>query len=329
MQDIDEMKKKNSTLLPKWAPPEDKIRGKMVADFNLSSKSWFGVGGVCDLYFQPADVDDLVRFLQYLPIEIPIYPLGSASNLIIRSGGLRGVVIKLGSAIATIELQDNLLHVGAGALDQTVAKYAAKFGLAGCEFYAGIPGTIGGALMMNAGAHDNDTSSILQGARALDRQGKLYHFTNSDFSYGYRTSRLSDCGLIFISATFGLKKDQPSNIKARILDIEKARKQSQPIRSRTGGSTFKNPTFDSAWKIIDAHGLRGFKIGGAQISEKHCNFMINNGNATSEDLEMLGEHVRTQIYNKSGMMLDWEIRRVGFTKTTDDVLDSTIVKDMH
>jgi UDP-N-acetylmuramate dehydrogenase len=296
------------------------VRGQLLRGETLAPFTWFRVGGRADALFLPADADDLAQFLSALSPDIPLLPIGVGSNLIVRDDGVPGVVVRLaGRAWAQIEaLDDARVKAGAGALDAMVAKAAAKAGVAGLEFYAGIPGTIGGALTMNAGCYGRETKDVLIGATALDRAGKRLSLTNTDFGFTYRHNVMPE-GLIFLEATFQGSPDDPAAVTARMAEITAKREASQPIREKTGGSTFKNPIGPngeklSAWKLNDEAGMRGYRRGGAQVSEKHANFLINTGDATAADIEGLGEDVRAAVKTKHGIELEWEIKRVGRIK---------------
>lgn len=293
------------------------VRGQLLEGENLAPFTWFRVGGPADALFLPADGDDLAQFLAVLPPHVPLLPVGVGSNLIVRDGGVEGVVVRLaGRQFAQIEpLENGRIRAGAGALDSMVAKAAAKAGIAGLEFYVGVPGTIGGALTMNAGCYGRETKDVLLEATALDRTGKRITLSNTDFGFTYRHNALPE-GLIFLDATFQGSPDDPAAITARMAEIMAKREGSQPIREKTGGSTFKNPVNAqgeklSAWKLNDEAGMRGHRRGGAQVSEKHANFLINRGDATAADIESLGEDVRAAVKAKHGIELEWEIRRVG------------------
>ena len=293
------------------------VRGQLLRGENLAPFTWFRVGGPADALFLPADEDDLAAFLAALPADVPLLPIGVGSNLIVRDGGVTGVVIRLaGRAFAQIEaLGDARIRAGAGALDSMVAKAAAKAGVAGVEFYVGVPGTVGGALTMNAGCYGRETRDVLLEATALTRSGERITLANADFGFTYRHSALSD-GLIFLDATFQGTPDDPDAIAARMNEITAKRESSQPIREKTGGSTFKNPLAPngdklSAWMLVDEAGMRGAKRGGAQVSDKHANFLINTGHATAADIEGLGEEVRAAVKAKRDLELQWEIKRVG------------------
>jgi len=293
------------------------VRGQLLRNESLAPFTWFRVGGPADAVFLPADADDLAQFLAELPASVPILPIGVGSNLIVRDAGIAGVVVRLaGRNWAQVEALDGArVRAGAGALDSMVAKGAGKAGIAGLEFYVGVPGTIGGALTMNAGCYGSETKDVLVEATALDRTGKRITLTHADFGFTYRHNALPD-GLIFLDATFQGKADAPDAITARMAEITSRREASQPIREKTGGSTFKNPIGAdgeklSAWKLNDEAGMRGYRRGGAQVSEKHANFLINTGEATAADIEGLGEDVRAAVKARHGIELEWEIKRIG------------------
>jgi UDP-N-acetylmuramate dehydrogenase len=297
--------------------PLPPVRGQLLRGETLAPFTWFRVGGPADVLFLPADADDLAEFIAALPQDIPVMPIGVGSNMIVRDGGVSGVVIRLaGRAFAQIEpLGDNKIKAGAGALDSMVAKAAAKAGIAGLEFYVGVPGTIGGALTMNAGCYGRETKDILVEATVLTRMGERIVVPASEFGFTYRHNALPP-DLIFLNATFQGVGDAPEAITARMAEITAKREGSQPIREKTGGSTFKNPLSPSgeklsAWMLVDEAGMRGHRRGGAQVSEKHANFLINTGEATAADIEGLGEDVRAAVKAKQGISLEWEIKRVG------------------
>ena len=297
--------------------PLPPVRGQLLRGETLAPFTWFRVGGPADVLFLPADADDLAEFMAALPQNIPVMPIGVGSNMIIRDGGVGGVVIRLaGRAFAQIEaLGDNKIKAGAGALDSMVAKAAAKAGIAGLEFYVGVPGTIGGALTMNAGCYGRETKDVLVEATVLTRMGERIVIPASEFGFTYRHNALPP-DLIFLNATFQGVADAPDAITARMAEITAKREGSQPIREKTGGSTFKNPLSQSgeklsAWMLVDEAGMRGHRRGGAQVSEKHANFLINTGDATAADIEGLGEDVRAAVKAKHGIQLEWEIKRVG------------------
>ncbi|MBO6758576.1 MAG: UDP-N-acetylmuramate dehydrogenase [Roseibium sp.] len=288
------------------------VRGKLRANQPLSAVTWFRTGGPAQLMFQPADEDDLAAFLKVLPADIPVLPIGLGSNLLIRDGGLEGVVIRLSAkGFGGIDAAGlNRLRIGAAVPDKRLAEAAAKASLGGFAFYAGIPGAIGGALRMNAGAHGTETRERMVELTALDRSGNRHVLTNADMGYAYRHSSASK-DLIFTQAVFeGIPLGEAA-IRKEMADVITHRETAQPIREKTGGSTFKNPPGSSAWKVIDAAGCRGLTVGGAQMSEMHCNFMINTGSATGHDLELLGETVRARVLAHSGTRLEWEIKRLG------------------
>jgi len=293
------------------------VRGQLLRNEPVASFTWFRVGGAADALFLPADADDLAAFLRALPKEVPVAVLGVGSNVIVRDGGVPGVVIRLaGRQFAQIEaLEGARIRAGAGALDSMTAKAAAKAGVAGLEFLVGVPGTIGGALTMNAGCYGAETKDVLVEATAIDRAGERVVIPAADFGFAYRRNALP-AGLIFLDATFQGHPDDPTAIAARMNEITARREASQPIREKTGGSTFKNPTSPtgeklSAWKLVDEAGMRGARRGGAQVSEKHANFLINAADATAADIEGLGEEVRAAVKNKCGVDLEWEIKRIG------------------
>jgi UDP-N-acetylmuramate dehydrogenase len=288
-----------------------KLRGRLLANESLAPLTWFRVGGPAQVLFTPQDEDDLVYFLKALPQELSVYVVGVGSNLIVRDGGMPGVVIRLSPrGFGGARVEGDIICTGAAALDRRVAETAAAANLAGLEFYFGIPGSIGGALRMNAGANGAETKDVLVETTGVDRSGNVHTFSNTDMNFVYR-----DCGVdpavIFTSARFRGKPTPPEAIRARMEEVQKHRESAQPIRDKTGGSTFKNPPGNSAWKLIDAAGCRGLRVGGAQVSELHCNFLINTGNATGHDIETLGETVRTRVKQASGIELHWEIKRIG------------------
>lgn len=286
------------------------VRGRLSAGGALANVTWFRVGGPADALFKPADLEDLQSFLRDTPHSIPVTPIGVGSNLLVRDGGVDGVVLRLGREFAEVTVDGTELEAGAAALDATVAKTAANAGLAGLEFYSGIPGTIGGALRMNAGAYGSETKDVLIWAEALDRNGALQRLTPEEMGFAYRHSSVP-ADWIFTRARFRVEPGDETAIRARMAEIQESRGASQPIRSRTGGSTFRNPPGGKAWQTIDAAGCRGLRVGGAQVSEQHCNFLINTGDATAADLETLGEEVRRRVKDSQGIDLTWEIKRIG------------------
>lgn len=291
------------------------VAGQLEADAPLSNLIWFRTGGKAEVLFRPAHEVDLIQFLEKLEPYIPVTMLGVGSNLLVRDGGVDGIVIRLGKPFAQITQNGLEITAGAGAVDVSVSNFAAKAGLAGLEFLRGIPGTIGGAVAMNAGAFGGDVSSNIVKARFLDRSGVVHELTNAEMGFSYRSTKI-DPSWIVLSATFKCVEGSVDEIQAKMDEIYKTREETQPMRTRTGGSTFKNPNHGkhdalSAWKLIDEAGCRGMHNRGAQVSEKHCNFLINNGMATATDIEELGEQVRAKVKAKSGVELQWEIRRIG------------------
>ncbi len=290
----------------------DGIRGRVTPDFGLDAVTWFRVGGPAQALFQPADADDLALFLQRLPESMPVLVIGVGSNLLVRDGGIEGVVIRLsakGFGAAT-RLPGDRIRVGAALPDKRVAAFALEQGLSGFAFYHGIPGGIGGALRMNAGANGGETRERLVEVTAIDRSGRRVTLSNAEMGFTYRHTAAPD-DLIFVEAVYQGEPADPATIRAAMDEVEAHRERAQPIREKTGGSTFKNPPGHSAWKLVDAAGCRGLMIGGAQVSEMHCNFLINTGSATAHDLELLGETVRARVLATSGIRLDWEIKRLG------------------
>jgi UDP-N-acetylmuramate dehydrogenase len=287
-----------------------KVRGRLVAEAPLAANTWFRVGGPAEVLFRPADMADLTDFLAAKPADVPVVVIGVASNLLVRDGGVPGVVIRLGRAFADVAVKGDQVYAGAGALDANVAETCAQAGLGGLEFLSGVPGTIGGALRMNAGAYGAEIKDVLLGAAVIDGSGHHLVVTPDELDLGYR-----HCGApedwVFLHATLHGVPEDPAVVAARIADIQAQRQATQPIRNRTGGSTFANPPGHKAWELIDRAGCRGLVRGGAQVSEKHTNFLINTGKATAADLEGLGEEVRRRVFAMSGITLEWEIKRVG------------------
>jgi len=287
------------------------LRGRLIANQSLAELTWFRVGGPAQVLFTPADEGDLAYFLKHLPEVLPVHVVGVGSNLIVRDGGISGVVIRLSPrAFGETGIDGEIVTAGAAALDRRVAETAAAANLAGLEFYFGIPGTIGGALRMNAGANGSETKDVLVEASGVDRKGNKLTFANAAMKFVYRNCGV-DPSVIFTSARFKGKSAAPDVIRARMEEVQTHRETTQPIRDKTGGSTFQNPPDNSAWKLIDAAGCRGLRLGGAQVSEMHCNFLINTGDATARDIEMLGETVRERVKQTSGIELHWEIKRIG------------------
>jgi UDP-N-acetylmuramate dehydrogenase len=286
------------------------VRGKYVVNSDLSKVTWFRVGGSAEVVFKPADVDDLCAFMQEKPNNIPVHIMGVGSNLLVRDGGIPGVVIRLGRGFTNLFIDGEYVDVGAGYLDRNLAFACSEEGLEGLEFFAGIPGTIGGALRMNAGCYESEVKDVLVYAIAVDGQGKIHQVNAADCEFSYR-----HCGLpedwIFVSARFKVTQSVKEKVQKTISEMLEKRENTQPIRTRTGGSTFANPAGEKAWELIDRAGCRGLQIGGAQMSPMHCNFMVNTGEATARDLERLGEEVRSRVQKSSGIELRWEIQRVG------------------
>jgi UDP-N-acetylmuramate dehydrogenase len=285
-------------------------RGTLQPNAPLAAQSWFRVGGNAELLFKPLDVEDLQSVLAATPPVIPVTVLGVASNLIIRDGGVPGLTIRLGPQFSFIKSGDTQIIAGAAALDVNVAKAAAAASLTGLEFLSGIPGSIGGGVFMNAGAYGREIKDVLQSATLMTRAGEKIELANRECGFRYRHSQLPD-GAIVVAATLAGERGHHEAINARMKEIQAARAASQPIREKTGGSTFANPDGHKAWQLIDAAGCRGLRVGGAMMSELHCNFMINTGSATATDLENLGEEVRARVKNHTGIELRWEIKRVG------------------
>jgi UDP-N-acetylmuramate dehydrogenase len=292
------------------------VRGKLLANEALAPFTWFRVGGPADALFLPKDEADLAAFLAALPDSVPVTVLGASSNVIVRDGGIEGVVVRLTPAFGQVKADGLRVTAGAAALDARVSTVAAQAGIAGLEFFSGVPGTIGGALRMNAGCYDRETKDVLVEAVALDREGRRVVLRHGDFGFSYRHTDVAD-GLIFLEAVFEGTKDDAAAITARIDALKARRETTQPIREKTGGSTFANPDPPGtpnqrrAWKLVDEAGMRGARRGGAQVNELHCNFLINTGDATAADIEDLGEDVRAAVKAKSGVELRWEIKRIG------------------
>ncbi|MFL5222650.1 MAG: UDP-N-acetylmuramate dehydrogenase [Microvirga sp.] len=293
------------------------LRGRLLASASLAEVTWFRVGGPAEVLFSPADEDDLAYFLSRLPAAVPVSVIGLGSNLIVRDGGVPGVVIRLaGKGFGTIAVEEGArVRAGAATPDVKVARAAADASIDGLAFYRGIPGGIGGALRMNAGAHGGETTDVLVEARGVDRQGELRVFSHADMGFAYRHSS-APADVIFTQALFQGRPGDQAAIQAEMERVTEAREAAQPIKEKTGGSTFKNPPGNKAWKLIDAAGCRGLVIGDAQVSEMHCNFLINRGNATAADIENLGEEVRRKVRENSGVELEWEIKRIGVAESS-------------
>ena len=289
-------------------------RGKLTPNAPLAEQTWFRVGGPAEILFRPADEEDLASFLAVTPAEIPVTVLGAASNTLIRDGGIPGVVIRFSPSFAQIKTSGAEVRAGAASIDLNVARAAQEAGIAGLEFLCGIPGTIGGGLRMNAGSYGREFKDIVGSADLITRQGQRRTLTPAEIGFHYRHTHVAE-DAIFVSALLKGEPGNPADIQQRMQEIQKSRNDSQPIREKTGGSTFANPPGQKSWQLIEAAGCRGLKVGAAQMSEKHCNFLINTGNATAADIENLGEEVRRRVFDHSGIDLRWEIKRIGVYKT--------------
>ena len=299
----------SAAILAALAPAA--LRGRLLPDHPLADLTWFRVGGPADVLFTPADEEDLAAALAALPAEVPVTVIGLGSNLIVRDGGVPGLVIRLGGkAFGSIHVEGETIRAGTAVPDMKLARAAAEAGLDGLAFYRGIPGSVGGALRMNAGAHGGETTDVLVEARAVDRKGALHVLSHAEMGFAYRHCA-APADLIFTQATYRGKPGDRASIEAEMDRVTAAREAAQPIRERTGGSTFKNPEGGKAWQLVDAAGCRGLTRGGAQVSEMHCNFLINRGGATAADIEGLGEEVRARVRETSGVELHWEIKRIG------------------
>jgi len=286
------------------------LRGRLLANQSLAELTWFRVGGPAQVLFMPEDEQDLAYALAHLPADIPVTVVGLGSNLIVRDGGVPGVVIRLGRGFNNVAVEDTRIRAGAAVPDVKVARAAQEAGIAGLSFMRGIPGGVGGALRMNGGAYGRETKDALIEARAVDRAGRVHVLRNADMGYSYRHCSVP-ADYIFTEALYQGERSDPAVIADEMDKITESREATQPIKSRTGGSTFKNPQGRKAWQLIDAAGCRGLQVGGAQVSEMHCNFLINRGGATAADIEALGENVRRRVKETSGVALEWEIERIG------------------
>jgi UDP-N-acetylmuramate dehydrogenase len=286
------------------------LRGRMQADAPLAPFTWFRAGGAAEMLVRPADADDLAGFLRDLPVEMPVFVIGAASNLIVRDGGLPGVTVRLARGFSLVEPEADGVVAGAAALDVTVAEHAAAAGLTGLEFLSGIPGSIGGAVAMNAGAYGGEMAQVLDWAEVVTRTGEARRLLGPQLAFAYRHAALP-AGAVVTRVRLRAVPGAGELIAGRMADIKAAREASQPVRARTGGSTFRNPDGMKAWELIDGAGCRGLVRGGAMVSEKHCNFLINTGGATAADIEGLGEEVRRRVLAATGVTLEWEIRRIG------------------
>jgi UDP-N-acetylmuramate dehydrogenase len=302
-------------IVPDLKARMGELRGRLLANQSLDSQSWFRVGGPAQALFMPADEADLSYFLKGTPAEVPVTVIGASSNLIIRDGGVPGVVIRLGRGFNDIAVEEGRrVRAGSAALDANVARAALPAGVAGLAFLSGIPGSIGGALRMNGGAYGGETKDVLIEARAIDRQGNPRTLSNAEMNFSYRRSGAPD-DMVFTQALFQGRPGEPEQIAAEMAEIKKKREATQP-KNKTCGSTFKNPPGHNAWKLIEDAGCRGFKVGQAQVSELHCNFLVNLGGATAADIETLGETVRERVKTHSGVELEWEIKRIGISSYT-------------
>jgi UDP-N-acetylmuramate dehydrogenase len=295
------------------------IRGRMQADVSLAPSTWFRVGGAAEALVRPADADDLGSFMAALPHEVLVHMIGACSNLIVRDGGLPGVTIRLARGFSAIKAEEDGITAGAAALDVTVSEHAAAAGLTGLEFLSGIPGSIGGAVTMNAGAYGGDMAGVLSWAEVVTRTGESRRLASHELDFAYRHSTLPT-GAVVVRVHLRAAPGDPGLIAQRMQDIKVSREASQPVRARTGGSTFRNPDGMKAWELIDQAGCRGLTRGGAQVSEKHCNFLINTGSATAADIEGLGEEVRRRVLATTGVRLEWEIKRIGRPAGTPEVV---------
>ncbi len=304
------MARLDGQALLKRLPP---ARGRLEPDHSLADLTWFRAGGPAEVLFSPADEADLSAVLKETPRDTPVTVIGVGSNLLVRDGGVAGLVVRLGKGFSAIRLEPgNRISAGTAALDVRVARFAQEHGISGLTFLRGIPGTIGGALRMNGGAYGGETKDVLVQARAVDRSGRISVLTNADMKYSYRHCGLAE-DLIFTEALFQGAAGDPAEIASAMDKITESRESTQPVKSRTGGSTFKNPPGNKAWQLIDKAGMRGFSVGPAKVSELHCNFLINEGGATAQQIEELGETVRAKVMETSGIMLEWEIKRIGQT----------------
>ncbi len=295
------------------------IRGRVQHDAPLAPFTWFRAGGHAEVLVRPADADDLAQFLAALPHTVPVHVIGACSNLIVRDGGLPGVTIRLARGFSAIATEADGVEAGAAALDITVSEHAAAAGLTGLEFLSGIPGSVGGAVAMNAGAYGGETAEVLEWADIVTRSGQARRLFLPDLGFAYRHAALP-AGAIVTRARFRAMRGAMPVIASRMAEIRTMRDAAQPVRARTGGSTFRNPDGQKAWELIDAAGCRGLRRGGAQVSEKHCNFLLNTGGATAADIEGLGEEVRRRVLSATGVTLEWEIRRIGIPAGKPEVL---------
>ena len=295
------------------------VAGRVQVDAQLAPQTWFRVGGPAEVLVRPADTEDLAGFLRTMPLHVPVTIIGAASNMIVRQGGVSGVVIRLARGFGSVVVEPDGIVAGGAALDAAVSEHAAAAGLTGLEYLSGIPGSIGGAVAMNAGAYGGDVASTLEWAEIVTRQGVVLRLSAGEIGFDYRHSGLPPEAVV-TRARFRARPGDAASIAARMTEIRTNREATQPVRARTGGSTFRNPEGAKAWELIDAAGCRGLVRGGAQVSEKHCNFLLNTGSATAADLEGLGEEVRRRVHATSGISLVWEIKRVGMPLAKPEVL---------
>lgn len=298
------------TFEPIAALPE--VRGSYTLNAPLKHLVWFRVGGPAQVLFRPADVEDLANFIRHKPAGLPVTVFGVGSNLLIRDGGIPGVVVRLPAAFGQITVEGLRVRAGAALLDSALARTAGIAGIAGLEFLRGIPGTVGGALTMNAGCHGREIRDVFVSATGIDPQGTIRQYGPAEMDFSYRKANVP-AGTLFVEGVFEGVPGDPAVIAATMETMLQEREAAQPVKSRTGGSTFKNPPGQSAWKLIDEAGCRGLRQGGAMVSDKHCNFLLNTGNATAADIEALGEAVRAAVKAKSGVELEWEIKRIGLS----------------
>jgi len=297
-------------IVPELRAQMPALRGPLTANAPLAPLSWFRTGGPAQVFFEPADESDLAYFLAELDPAVPVLVLGAGSNILIRDGGIEGAVIRLGKGFQGLQIDGLSLHAGAGVPDVKLASAAAQAAISGLSFFRGIPGMVGGALRMNAGAYGSETADVLVSCRGVDRKGGVLEFSCADMGFSYRHCSVPE-DVIFTSAQFAGRPGGRETIQAEMAEITRARAETQPINTRTGGSTFRNPSGHKAWELIDKAGCRGLVLGDAQVSELHCNFLINRGKATAAELEALGETVRARVLETSGIALEWEILRLG------------------
>jgi UDP-N-acetylmuramate dehydrogenase len=297
-------------LVPELRAQMPALRGALLSNAPLAPLSWFRTGGPAQVLFEPADEADLAYFLAELGQAIPVLVLGAGSNILIRDGGIEGAVIRLGKGFQNLEIDGLVLRAGGGVADVKLASAAARAAISGLSFFRGIPGTVGGAVRMNAGAYGAETADVFVSCRGVDRKGEVLERSRADMGFSYRHCSVPE-DVIFASAVFAGRPGGRETIQAEMAEISRTRAETQPVNSRTGGSTFKNPAGRKAWELVEKAGCRGLVLGDAQVSELHCNFLINRGKATAADLETLGETVRARVLDSSGVALEWEILRLG------------------